>query len=300
MNANIKNVLIFVSACIGFCSLHAKGNVLIQEVVYGTSFTGSKLTAYKVFKEGDFQKRRMALLTDGIHGNEYMGIGQAVIEKIQQETTKGNKLFSSFFDKGGIFLIVPKVNPDGVLSKSRFSSLGSDLNRDFNVVDKKRFFSEQETFYLDQLVRSEVNRGSQLILAVDYHCCAKSLLHPQVVSSSSMGELKNVYHNVFSLMKKDLGGKFILGTSSNVLGEELPGTMKNYWHKEFGTISFTFEGHIPGVDQNQSLRHYNWWGSLLSFLSELPHQMVAQLETIPEPSDLRPNELSRRLKRYSE
>lgn len=295
MNSSVKNILIFFLVCIGFFSLGTKASVLTEELIYGTSFTGAKLKAYKVFKEGDFKKRRMALLTDGIHGNEYMGIGEAIVLKIKETSTA-----KAFFDNGGVFLIVPSVNPDGILMKSRFSSLGSDLNRDFNIINKKRFFAEQETFYLDQLIRSEINRGAQLVLAVDYHCCAKSLLHPQVVSGANTQELESLYKNIFGLMKKDLGGKFILGTSEFVLGQELPGTMKNYWYQEFGTISFTFEGHVPGVDKQQSQKHFKWWGSLLSYLSELPHHLVAQLETIPEPSDFKPSDLSRRLKRYSE
>src|SRR5690606_30581583 len=134
--------------------------------------------AYKLFHEGEFKLRRLALLTDGIHGNEYTGIGNDFVNDLQKNIKKLSVGLKKFLSVGGVFLIVPKVNPDGVVKGSRYSALGSDLNRDFNRVEDKPYFSQQETFYLDQLVRNEIANSSQLVLAIDYHCCAKSLLYP--------------------------------------------------------------------------------------------------------------------------
>lgn len=292
--------LVFFLSLLPSLSYGEISKIKIKKLEYGTSFAGKELIAYKIFQEGNFSRRLVALLTDGIHGNEYTGVGDDFIKAFTKNKNEWGSGLKGFFKDGGVFLIVPRVNPDGVKKGSRYSSLGSDLNRDFNRIEDKPFFSQQETFYLDQFVRNELSQKNQLVLAVDYHCCAKSLLYPPNFSGKTDKFLEGLYSKMFSSLKEHLGPHYVMKSTKEVFGQTFEGTMKDYWFKEFGTISFTFEGYNPKHDPLQSKKHLEWWDSMLSDISSLSHQTLTYLQEIPELKREKKHDLSSKNLKYSE
>src|SRR5690606_23432874 len=107
-----------------------KKDLIIEQVIYGKSFLGENLLGYKIYQHSDALLRKAAVITGGVHGNEFMGVVDTFPKMLT--SPKGKEKFQSFFQAGGILIVVPQVNPDGIKRNNRYTVLGKDLNRDFD------------------------------------------------------------------------------------------------------------------------------------------------------------------------
>src|SRR5690606_17491760 len=125
--------------------------------------------------------------------------------------------------------------------KNRYSSFGTDLNRDFRVSRLQM----QETHQLSKWVESELKQlEAQLVLAVDYHCCVGALLYPDSEESQAPELFKRYYQEITSMAQSSISSKITSGVTKDFFEKETFGTLKDYWFKKYAAISFTFEAPV--------------------------------------------------------
>lgn len=276
----------------------SKKNLKVASVNYGDSFAGEKLVGHSLMFSGNFSNRRVVLVTGGIHGNEYLGIAQGIFD----QTSSGNLSleFLKFFEKGGILLVAPKVNPDGIKLGKRHSLLGKDLNRDFNHESPDEFLQQQESHGLAKWVESELQKyNGQLILAMDYHCCAKSLIHPNFSLEKEQVLYQKITTEIVSSLREVVGADYRLGETKDIFGRTTAGTLKEFWFKKYGTISYTFEGDDPSENASRTAMHMKWWGKILVSINNVS-RMEARLLAKGDNSLPISNESTLERKAYSE
>jgi predicted deacylase len=237
--------------------------IKLQKIDYGKSFHGVPLTAYKIFNDETLKtaSKKAILLTEGVHGNEYNGLLNSFID-LSIKSPKVLTTFSKFLKNNGVIYLIPKLNPDAVLKKSRRSILGADLNRDF-MHDR---LQAQETFTFATWLDSELqSTNAKLYLSVDYHCCGGALLSPKLSSQKSF--YKTQYNKISALIKKHVSTKLVHSKSHDFWGKSVTGTLKDFLHNKYGSLSFTYEAKIMGSTENTVSNHSKWWASVANHLN---------------------------------
>lgn len=252
-------------------------DLIVQQVIYGKSFLGKNLIGFKIFKPMENVARVAAVITGGVHGNEYMGIASGISHLFY--TPSGKQKFENFFQAGGVLFIAPQVNPDGIARRNRYTMLGKDLNRDFDFNGKGKFLEHQESFYLVKWVEHELKQlNAQLVMAMDYHCCANALIYPEVQKSKEQPLYQNIYQTVFQALRKNIKRDFKMGVTKEIFGNTTEGTLKDYWYTEYGAASFTYEGDKPSLERKFFDQHVSWWGDILNAISGLSSHQLAELK----------------------
>lgn len=202
-------------------------------------------------------------MTEGVHGNEYMGIVEKMPAIFHESDLPG---FRDFTSEGGILFIIPQVNPDGVERKSRFTMMNTDLNRDF---DSKKLH-EQESYLFSLWIKNELQVSkANLILAVDYHCCKGAMIHPKFSSDKNPFLYQKKFEKIKLLMRKHVDQSYQNGTTKVIFGNKTTGTLKDYLFQEYGAISLTFEGISLDKEGEKLNEHVRWWDSLFTMVKEL-------------------------------
>jgi len=253
----------------------AQDSLKFEKFEYGLSFESRSLFGFKLYKNGPFKNRRAVLLSEGIHGNEYLGLLDRLVslEELPEE-------FQSFVNSGGVLLVIPQVNPDGVYRKNRYSSFGTDLNRDFRVSRLQM----QETHQLSKWVESELKQlEAQLVLAVDYHCCVGALLYPDSEESQAPELFKRYYQEITSMAQSSISSKITSGVTKDFFEKETFGTLKDYWFKKYAAISFTFEAPVMDASKLMFDQQVGWWGNLLNYVGKLPATEMLAIQSNKKP-----------------
>lgn len=251
-------------------SFAAMTEIQIDKIHYGSSFESRPLTGFKIFRQGPYQGRKAILLTEGVHGNEYLGH----LDKLIETSDNGLNLppeIKKFVSSGGIVLLVPQVNPDGVHHKSRHTRFGLDLNRDFKLSQVRM----QESRFLAQWVDKELqSHSANLVLSIDYHCCGGGLLHPELESSDRDELFQRHYQDISKTMQAAISSEYRLGMSQDFFGKKNLGTLKDYWFQKYGTLSFTYEGESMQKEAAAYDKHVVWWESLAQYVGGIPSNEV--------------------------
>lgn len=246
---------------------HAK--VKIQKIKYGKSFGGRDLVLYKIFDAQvtgvNKSFRQAVIITEGIHGNEYVGIVQDYIDSFNKRHLQDKKLLS-FVESGGILYLAPNLNPDSVKKGRRLSSLSTDMNRDFAA--SKLFLPE--SYHLTNWIDKDLKKSkAKLSMAIDYHCCAKSLIHPEH-DKGIIHHFHGHYQRVHKELEQVFSQSFKMGISRDIFGQQHHGTLKDYWFKKYQTLSFTFELEKLELMNKEVISHFNWWSSSLEYIAKVP------------------------------
>lgn len=251
----------------------------LTKIIYGASFEARPLVGYKFFKKGKFKTRKAIVLSEGVHGNEYLGLLDGFIEDFKKNKSVSVQM-NNFLNQGGIILFAPQVNPDGVSKKRRLTSFGTDLNRDFDL----QGIQMQESSLLSKWVEKELSAtNAQLLLAIDYHCCAGALVHPEGNDSYS-----KYYQDALAMLNKPNQKKIKLGLTQDFFDKKNFGTLKDYWFQKYGTISLTFEATSMKKGDLVFSRHFKWWSNLVAYLDDAPtslqlDNLASQSPESPEP-----------------
>lgn len=225
----------------------------LLKTTYGHTLEGRPLNAYRFYKKSSLTKRKALLLTEGMHGNEYLGmLDELVTQRQGQDLLREN--FELFVNQGGVVVIVPQVNPDGIARSSRLNSQGRDLNREFI----KGALDSNESLYLTQWIDRELkDLDAKLEFAADYHCCGSFLLYPETTLLSPLQDFKKVLLPFQEHFSKD----FQVGLTKDLFGYKTFGTLKDYLNRTYGTLSFTVEA--TSMEKGFDLKgHLDWWGKV--------------------------------------
>lgn len=252
-------------------AIASKLKVKKQKIVYGKTKSGKDLYVIRIHKdEHKLPIRPAVLITGGVHGNEYMGL----VKKMGKQFDQSLPGFKEFFTSGGVVYLFPELNPDGVVSKNRFNNHGIDLNRDFKI---GRAPSQEESSQFIKFIEKDLDQfHARLILAVDYHCCAKSLIYPEIKSKKS-NFYKDHFDKIVGLMKTHIDPEYVSGVTKDIFGHATHGTLKAYWYKKYGALSFTYEGENPKREMAKFEGHMNWWKSLMNVVVDVYDNRLAQL-----------------------
>lgn len=262
-----------------------KAKVKKEKVYFGKTKTGHKLHAIRVYmEEHKLPMRPAVLITGGIHGNEHMGLVSGMAELVSGE----DKGFKEFFNAGGIAYFFPEVNPDGVQSGNRYNPHGIDLNRDFKIGRKP---SQSESSQMLEFLESDLDAfHARPILAMDYHCCSKSLIYPELKKDDTF--YKGQFDKIVKLMKTHVDPEYTSGLTKNIFGYETHGTLKDYWFKKYGALSFTYEGANPKEERKKMAGHHDWWKDIMGVVLDIYDNKLAHLKPhmdFPEKSAEEPS-----------
>jgi predicted deacylase len=243
-------------------SLAAKYPKLASVYRYGKSVKGEDLTLIKISKPNT--SGPAVYIGGSIHGNEYLNIEDRLPAFFLMNTSK----ISAFLDKGGAIYIAPILNPDGYDRRERENVNNVDLNRDFTVRRAGVVgFKQPETASLSKFLQEELARDKRTLkLTMDYHCCIGAILHAWSFKGPVLSQSDQLAHSkIATLMKKNLGSEFRIGTTPTVLGYNAKGTSKDHYFEQYGSISFTFEGR-RGKENKYFDQHAKMWLEILEGL----------------------------------
>ena len=153
-------------------------------IEYGQSTSGRPLTMMKIMNRtisatSTGQQRPAVLISEGIHGNEYLNITDRLPEQFLAGQ-QANSGFQRFVAAGGVVFVVPILNPDGYEARQRENAQGQDLNRDWSIkAAGNNGFTQPETRLLAERIRQEAQAGNLAVKAtMEYHCCIGGLIYP--------------------------------------------------------------------------------------------------------------------------
>ena len=255
--------------------LHTEFPELTHVIEYGRSVRGRPLKILLVGHPNRGSTHPALVMSGSTHGNEYLHIEDRLPEEmVRRYQTPGP--IQSFIDRGGVFVLIPLLNPDGYEARERENANGVDLNRDWDVPPAGfSGFKEPETSTLKKQL--EVMSLSDLSLTyqvtVDYHCCIGALLHPWSYTQTPLPQSDLDKHSgIGELVKQNLGVPF--GTTGDILGYYPLGTSKDYYYHRYRALSFTYEGRYREEDKYLE-KHLAWWEAIVQWLN-----WEAQIETL--------------------
>ena len=209
------------------------GKAIVKSGSYGRSYEDRVLTSYKIVDDSYAQNEltKVLLITEGVHGNEYMGITNKLTQVNYWHQLPVTHPLKAFLKQAGVIYILPKVNPDGIERKSRFTYNGHDLNRDF----LERKLNQQESYYLSEFVKEEIAPLSiKTKISVDLHCCGGKLLQAKDMNVSDN-------YPFITVLRGPEAMKVPVQHTRDHFKTFFPGTLKDYLHENFGFKAFTFE-----------------------------------------------------------
>lgn len=242
----------------------AKSGGLMEYVEYGKSVSGKPLKVAKIYDKSiavSSGSRPALLISEGIHGNEYLNITDRLPEEFLIKKTASK--FRDFMAKGGILYMVPILNPDGFSDGARENSNGQDLNRNFTIkAAGNNGFTEPETKNLTAYMAKEAQAMSfTLHASMEYHCCIGGLIHPWAYTSRAMDADQLQRHQPVAAMVKELFG-YNAGTVREIVGYDAVGGSDDYYLETYGKRSFSFEGSEGSEHQNLA-KHVDLWNRIM-------------------------------------
>ena len=219
---------------------------LTELKVYGESVDGRPLTSIEIGLPLEVleENRKAILITGATHGNEYLNIADRLPRWILEEGLN-NSSVREFLDTGGLFIIVPILNPDGFSRGRRHNRNGVDLNRDFaHELISLPGFKEVETRTLSEYLESLVETyGLDLVATMDYHCCVGAIIHPWGHSRDKLEDpMQQVYEMASGKLLLPFPNSYFAGNAWQVVRYLASGTSQDYYFQQYGALSFTFEG----------------------------------------------------------
>lgn len=228
-------------------------------IEYGKSVQGRPLKMLLVTQKdpSDTEKPAM-LMTGSTHGNEYLNIEDRLpAELLKKSLSTGPVL--EYLERGGSFIFVPIINPDGYEARRRENANGVDLNRDFDVAPAGyKAFKEEETRLLSTALETlRKQLALRYVATIDYHCCVGAVLHPWGYKKGAIPAPDLEAHLAYGeIAKRHLNIE--VGTTGDILGYYPLGTSRDYYYDRYHALAFTYEGRY-GVENTYLKRHVAWW-----------------------------------------
>jgi len=229
----------------------------------GQSPTGRYLLALKISENAQQEMHRPRMLWDGTtHGNE--NIGTEVCWYIMQQLIFKYGLDPSITNLVNTreIWIIPCINPEGLINRTRGTTVCQDLNRDYGYAWRTGSGSGMSTPWSQPETRGFRNflQKHPFALHMTYHSGATSVMWPwsystiATLDSISHAELCNRYHNYtgYSAYQISRGLYVCYGTATD------------FSYGEEGALGLAAEistGQPPAVSQIDTIAHANWTAS---------------------------------------
>jgi len=257
---------------------------LTELVDFGKSVRGLPLRMMIARKPGRFSDRPTLILSGSTHGDEYLHLEDRLPEALLQQSRQTGSI-QRFFDRGGAFVFIPIMNPDGYEARTRENAEGVDLNRDWDwdlaPAGFKGFTQIESQALRRQLERMELPPYRlHYQISVDYHCCAGALLYPWAYQAKHIPEADFSRHLAIAQMASELLN-IDYGATGEVLGYFPLGTTKDYYYDHYGMLAFTYEGRY-GVEDSYFSKHLEWWKKMVGYLNQ--EQLATFFPLFPERS----------------
>ena len=244
----------------------------VTEITYGTSFEGRDLTS-KIIHLKSRRPIKAVILTEGTHGNEYIGFVDGIEKHILKgELTSG---FKNYLNNGGSLILIPKVNMDGVHNRTRHNVPGLDLNRKFT---KKNQNFDEATQLVSFLKKYLKNKEIEPLFAVDYHCCGGKALKPTIDKNPAF------YNYLENSMQFHLGSKYKVINTKELFGKVFEGTLKDYFSKNFNVPAITFEA--ASLFNNSVKNQVALWDNLLLYFSSEEGKILASNQLVKDKDSI--------------
>lgn len=239
-----------------------------QLVSYGRSVNGLSLNAVRIGLAPSGGSERPAVQISGvIHGNEYLGIEDRLLEHFLDNTVRMPGL-QAFLQKGGIIYFIPVVNPDGFVRKRRLNENGADLNRDFDLLPRNdsRFTQPETRALADFIERDLVASNAKLKLSLDYHCCVPALITPWTyIDAQPEAKDQSAFQTLGNIGRDILG--FPYGNANQTVNYLAEGSSIDYFYAKYGTRALAIEGSWWGEEGNVE-KHADFWDKLFQNLAQ--------------------------------
>ncbi len=235
---------------------------------YGQSVGGLSLNVLRIARANVRVDARPAVQISGvIHGNEYLGIEDALAEHFLDSQSSMPGL-DAFLAKGGVVYFIPIVNPDGFARKRRLNDNGADLNRDFDLLPMNDMrFSQPETRALaDYLERDMAASGASLKLSLDYHCCVPALITPWTyIDAQPETKDQSTFHAIGAQSRSILG--YAYGNAMETVNYLAEGSSIDYFYAKYGTLALAIEGNWWGEERAFS-KHVEFWDKMFQAVAD--------------------------------
>lgn len=222
---------------------------LAEWVSYGKTVGGRSLSMLRIeSKAADLTHlgRPAIEISGAIHGNEYLGIEEPLLEAFldKPETVPSLKLYLAV---GGVIYYIPVINPDGFEDRQRANGHDKDLNRDWDVPPTQlHLFTEPESTALAKYLDSDLSaHGLKYVFSLDYHCCLGAMITPWTYINSYPSQNDMVKYNEFAQIQKVALG-FDVGNAMDTVGYNAVGGTIDYFFSKYGTTAFAIEGRQGG------------------------------------------------------
>ena len=274
---------------------------LVSTETYGKSVGGRPLFLVKVAEPRDGRERRpVVVLTQAIHGNEYLGI----VDKLPAEFLDHPADYPAvtrFLAGGGVFYFVPIANPDGyeaIAAPTITASIGSRLRRralrDARAAGEGRgdsVYRLRDAHARSLRARAEVHGArdasarrsderdvaevnGKVKLTFDYHCCPEETIGSLMHSWGDTKELRDGtipaadiprFESVAAVFKQTFSDH-LWGSGYQIVQYLTFGTTDEWFYENFvphGALAFCYEGQARGEDKKLK-SHARMWERMLS------------------------------------
>lgn len=238
-------------------------------VQYGVTTRSKPLMIMRVMNrswKGD-DKRPGVLISEGIHGNEYLHITDRLPMEFFRNPA-ATPAFHNFIAGGGVVYFVPIMNPDGYSAGQRGNANGADLNRDFEIqAAGNQAFKQVETKSLTSFIRNEVSSlGLTMEATMEYHCCIGGLIHPWAWTPEGLTGEPLARHQEFGQFVNQIFG-YPFGTVNDILGYSAVGGSDDYYLETYGRRAFSLEGQHR-VEADKLPKHVALWERFFALLAK--------------------------------
>lgn len=254
----------------GLTALAVQHPDLVTNVLYGRSVEGRPLRMIEIRRASRASGTSdgtppIVIMSGAVHGNEFLGIEDRLPQALVQDGLAAGTGVAKFLDAGGILWMAPVLNPDGYERATRGNANGVDLNRDWDLLPTgEKNFREPESANLAAFVEEGLRRtGGKVVMSMDYHCCATSLLFPWSWTRDELPPRDEIGHEMIARgLQRFLGAEYSFGPTGKILGYLPHGTSKDWFYAKLGALAFTFEGTWSEEIRNFD-KHRSWWNWML-------------------------------------
>jgi hypothetical protein len=225
--------------------------------------TGRYLLALKISENAQQEMHRPRMLWDGTtHGNENIGT-EVCWYIVQQLITRYNfdPEIAHIVNTREIW-IIPCINPEGLINRTRGTTVCADLNRDYGYAWRTGSGSGMSTPWSQPETKGfrKFMQKHPFVMHMTYHSGATAVMWPwsystiATLDSLAFVELCNRYHNITGLSAFEISrGLYICYA-----------TATDYSYGEEGALGLAAEistGQPPAASQIDTIAHANWTAS---------------------------------------